>query len=605
MRRLIIFALLVAAVGYACLDLGGRGARAIERLLADRVGNGLAVLEIDWAEIRVDGLRVRVSGHAPDLAAHDLALQSARATASFARIDDHMTASLGPPQRLDPILVEILRDEAGLTLTGRFYGAKMRRQFLDAIAAGAPELALHDLTGVNAARPAAGWGPELAVAAEAALRVPSAYVRVEPGLVSVEGVVADDDHRTALAAGLLDRAGDRVRLELTLRKPLVVAVPFSFAIVKDPAGGMRLEQCVARDAGESAALESLLTRAGLESGSGRCPEALGGPTGDWLAAAAAGLDALSQIPAGRFRLEYHAADLTGHAPTGREELEGALVALAGRLPQGYRLIGELAANGTAASPDAARERAWLRFSRREGQVVLGGQLSGGPARRIVEAHAAARFGQGAIRSELVAGAQAVPQGWEVAAMVALDALAGVSEGTAEVTQGNLLLAARVTDPVEAGKLHRILEGEIPEGYQVHTRLTVDLPAQVAAAPVSAARCAVLLNAQVAEIPVEFDPGSAVIEGASRKALDALAEILRRCGEGRVEIGGHTDSQGSEELNQRLSQARAEAVLDAMLARDVRLDRMSARGYGEAVPLAPNATEEGRARNRRIEFTAAE
>jgi len=74
LRRLIIFALVLIAVGYACLDLGGRGARAIERLLANRVGNGLAVLEIDWAEIRVDGLRVAISGHAPDVESHDLAL---------------------------------------------------------------------------------------------------------------------------------------------------------------------------------------------------------------------------------------------------------------------------------------------------------------------------------------------------------------------------------------------------------------------------------------------------------------------------------------------------------------------------------------------------
>jgi OOP family OmpA-OmpF porin len=563
------------------------------------------VLGIDWAEIRVDGLRVVVSGHAPDLAAHDLALQSARATAHFARIDDHMTASLAPPQQQDPILVEILRDDGGMTLTGRFYGEKMRRRFLDAIAAKAPDLILHDLTGVNAARPAAGWGPELAVAAEAAVRVPNAYVRVEPGTVSVEGLAQDEDHRAALTSDLLERAGIGVQLRLALRKPLVVAVPFSFAIIKDQAGGMRLEQCAARDASEAAAVEALLTRAGLESGSGRCPEALGGPTGNWPGAIAAGLEALAVLPAGRFRLEYHAAELTGLPPTGRAELEQALVALVAGLPQGYGLIGELAANDTGAAATAARERAWLRFSRRDGSVFLGGQLSKGPARRIIETHAAARFGREATRSELSDGAPAVPPGWEVAAMVALDALAGVPEGTVEVTQGSLVLTASLTDPGQARSLHRILEGEIPKDYRVSTRLTVDLPSQVASQPLTSARCAVLLNEQVTGVPIEFDPGSAVIGAASRETVDDLARILQRCGEGRIEIAGHTDSQGSEELNQRLSQARAEAVLDAMLARRVRLERMSARGYGEELPLASNATEEGRARNRRIEFTAIE
>ena len=104
-------------------------------------------------------------------------------------------------------------------------------------------------------------------------------------------------------------------------------------------------------------------------------------------------------------------------------------------------------------------------------------------------------------------------------------------------------------------------------------------------------------------PVAFAPGSAVFESGSREALDRLGGILRRCDSGRIEIGGHTDSQGSTALNQRLSRARAEAVLDALMARGVALDRLAARGYGEEQPVASNETEAGRALNRRIEFTA--
>jgi OOP family OmpA-OmpF porin len=136
-------------------------------------------------------------------------------------------------------------------------------------------------------------------------------------------------------------------------------------------------------------------------------------------------------------------------------------------------------------------------------------------------------------------------------------------------------------------------------------LTIDLPAHVAAAPLSAPRCAVVLSAAVKMLPIAFAPGSAVFETGSQEVLDQLGEILRRCGNGRIEIGGHTDSQGSKGLNQRLSRARAEAVLDALIARGVRLDRLAARGYGEEQPIASNETEAGRARNRRIEFMAVD
>ena len=72
----------------------------------------------------------------------------------------------------------------------------------------------------------------------------------------------------------------------------------------------------------------------------------------------------------------------------------------------------------------------------------------------------------------------------------------------------------------------------------------------------------------------------------------------------MEIGGHTDSQGRESTNQRLSQGRAEAVLDALHARGVPLSRMVAQGYGESRPIADNGDEAGRAANRRIEFSDA-
>jgi OOP family OmpA-OmpF porin len=604
-RRLIIFALVLAAVGYACAHLGQRGARAVERLLADRVENGLVVLGLDWASVRADGLRVEISGHAPDLLARDLALESARSTAPLARISDYMTASLAPPPRQDPVLVEILRDDQGLTLTGRFHGEKMRGRLLAVIAAKAPTLALHDLTGVNAARPGPDWGPELDIAAHAAARVPNAFIRIEPGAVRVEGLARDEDHRAELSAELLALAAGRVRLTLALRKPLIVLAPFTFAIVKSTSGGMRLERCAARDAGEEAVLEALLNRFGLEDGTSHCPAALGGPAGDWPGAVAAGVEALAQLPAGRFRLEYRAAELRGDSPTGQAELEAGLVALAATLPDGYALLGSLAAGDAGGSLAEARARYWMRLARAGETVVLTGQVPGVAARRVVETHAAARFGRAAVQSALTIGPPAVPPGWEAAAMVALDALSEVPAGAVDLNDGRLALAARLSDPAAAGALHRIVAGEAPEGYRVHTELTIDLPAQMAAARLTAPRCAVLLGTAVADAPVAFAPGSAVIDTASHDTLDRLAAIFRRCPDGQIEIGGHTDSQGSETLNQRLSQARAEAVLDAMLARGVRLDRIAARGYGEALPVASNETEEGRTLNRRIEFKAVE
>jgi hypothetical protein len=101
--------------------------------------------------------------------------------------------------------------------------------------------------------------------------------------------------------------------------------------------------------------------------------------------------------------------------------------------------------------------------------------------------------------------------------------------------------------------------------------------------------------------IVFEPGSVEITEAAGEILDRIAEILPDCLHVPMEIGGHTDSQGREEMNLGLSQSRADAVLNGLLARGVLVSNLTARGYGETRPIADNDTEEGRERNRRIEF----
>jgi outer membrane protein OmpA-like peptidoglycan-associated protein len=69
----------------------------------------------------------------------------------------------------------------------------------------------------------------------------------------------------------------------------------------------------------------------------------------------------------------------------------------------------------------------------------------------------------------------------------------------------------------------------------------------------------------------------------------------------IELQGHTDSQGDDKQNQKLSEDRAKAVRDALIAKGINGSRMTAKGYGETVPIADNASEEGRAKNRRTVF----
>lgn len=102
----------------------------------------------------------------------------------------------------------------------------------------------------------------------------------------------------------------------------------------------------------------------------------------------------------------------------------------------------------------------------------------------------------------------------------------------------------------------------------------------------------------------FDSGKAALKPGGDKAVENLAQLMKRQPEREITIEGFTDSTGSEELNRRLSEQRAQAVKQALVARGIEAQRIDARGYGPAFPIASNDTPTGRQLNRRVEVVIA-
>lgn len=101
--------------------------------------------------------------------------------------------------------------------------------------------------------------------------------------------------------------------------------------------------------------------------------------------------------------------------------------------------------------------------------------------------------------------------------------------------------------------------------------------------------------------VAFEPGQATPPPGARATLDRVVALLGESPELRFRIVGHSDSEGSDEANLRLSRERADHVREYLLARGVAPDRLQSTGFGEAQPIESNRSPEGRAKNRRVEF----
>lgn len=100
----------------------------------------------------------------------------------------------------------------------------------------------------------------------------------------------------------------------------------------------------------------------------------------------------------------------------------------------------------------------------------------------------------------------------------------------------------------------------------------------------------------------FDFDKTTLKSESYVELDKVVEFMNNNSTLEIEIAGHTDSKGSDDYNLNLSQGRAQAVVDYIISQGIESYRLMAKGYGETVPLETNDTEEGRAYNRRVEFT---
>jgi outer membrane protein OmpA-like peptidoglycan-associated protein len=106
--------------------------------------------------------------------------------------------------------------------------------------------------------------------------------------------------------------------------------------------------------------------------------------------------------------------------------------------------------------------------------------------------------------------------------------------------------------------------------------------------------------------VQFDTAKSTIKKVSDPLLDEVAGVLKEHPEiARIEVQGHTDNRGVPAMNKTLSQARADAVMKALIKRGIDGKRLTAKGYGQDKPIATNDTDDGRQKNRRVQFTILE
>ena len=188
----------------------------------------------------------------------------------------------------------------------------------------------------------------------------------------------------------------------------------------------------------------------------------------------------------------------------------------------------------------------------------------------------------------------IPTNWQQIATTIIDSdISNIRQGRIDIHGTTISLHGKVSSLEQKQAIQNRIHSRLTDLYQLENQLVVVEGEQR------------LIDETLGNRIVEFESGSINLTPMGLGILDDMAGVLQRVGDKPVLITGHTDNVGNSTANLALSNKRAEAVKQYLIGRNINATRLSTTGKGDSDPIASNDNEEGRTRNRRIEFTLNE
>jgi len=599
------------AILFAALSLGASGAGAfylaqigadqIEAQTGAAVRNALSAAGQDWVTIEADGMTVTLSGTSPSEAAKFRALDVAEAVVPHGRIATTITladAEVAVPEVLN---LDILLAADLVTLLGN-----TPQVFDDQIAEllGMFSRRVVDLTRPVETEPQADWEQTLTLLGSIAPQIATGRVMVTDGGIAIEAALADAELRQSLVAEIEAAAPQGQQIDLSLSAPRMTLSPYPFDLsVSD--GTFQLSTCAAST---QSAARTIARQIAAATGMNdlECEVALGAPDDNWPQTVQIATELLTDLPDAALSIRDRVVQLSLESSAIDDRVDGLVARAGARLPVGYSLLMNRVQAEEEPSPLVAAAPRGLTMTIAPGRISAVGGVTGEAGVETMQSYAETAFPGRSLTLDLIASDPgAAPSLADALAL--LDVMNTLDTGTIRIGEATI----HITGTGEGPGLATRIEGALTSRLTGTRDLDIDIEeyepvevTEVEALPEvlkSPAECSAEITAAQQEDRILFAPSSASLDASSAGPLDEIARILATCPTVQVSIEGYTDSSGGEDMNRRISQLRADAVLDALLSRGVFLDRMSATGYGEASPIADNDTAEGREANRRIEF----
>jgi OOP family OmpA-OmpF porin len=313
-----------------------------------------------------------------------------------------------------------------------------------------------------------------------------------------------------------------------------------------------------------------------------------GAPANFAAAAAFAVGQLADLKKGATEVAPAGYSISGD-PKDRATYGRLEEALKSALPAGLKVVSDKL---VAPVPSPYR----FGLSTGGGKATIDGYLPDAATKSKVIEALRARFAAGLTdKVEVVPGA---PAGFGDAILKIVPGLARLTDGGFELSGTSVAIKGGVLTEAIGRQILDKLKGLLPNGFTLAAAAPTVLPPP---AQVDSATCQSLLAKVQTGDKILFETGKAKLDERSIAVLDALVGGSLACMSAHITVEGHTDSDGDATANQTLSEARAAAVVDYLVAAGIRPDRLTAVGFGATRPVGSNDTAEGKQMNRRIDF----
>ncbi len=549
-----------------------------------------------WAEIDTDGLQIFIHGNAPEESERISAIKLVRSLVAPQRLIDNISSIESTEGKQKAINLKILKSIGKVFIIGSFPEGSDLLDFeamLNKSLSSDEEYSIIvDQTNLT---PTVNWEVTTSYALSLLDIIKIGKIETDGERLFLEGIARDNLHDENLLENIKSRAPLNLPVEILFHQPRELISPFTFQIeIKN--GLLKYSNCVVADEISKIQIDELakkLSATALQE----CLVGLGEPSPQWTEALKKAFSISAQLVNAKVVFDNLNISIILDHSFSEQEYDKIIKSISNTFPSEFVLslvklsnkeINEVLSNKVVATLSP------------EGLLKIIGPIGEGFDEDLVANFAKARFGSEYASTSLY-NVGSLPPDWGFRIIAGLEGLNELKNGILEVTPNLIEIRGTTYKKFSSAKITKLIGNKI--GYNQRLSLEIDYVEMPKPKDnsLTASQCVAKI-ADVLEVrKIKFEPGSDRVDLAGQEILDDIAKILFNCGNIILEIGGHTDSQGREQMNLNLSQARANAVLFELQRRRILTKNIVAKGYGESQPIASNETEQGREKNRRIEF----